>query len=66
MSEPDSPFARPVGVPLLVRGLIVLAGTVAVGEALMTGRLALGIAGAVFIVVAFTLSRRVSPGADPQ
>ena len=58
MNESESPLRRSIGVAGVIRWLLVVAGIVAIGAAFSAGRAALGIAGAVFLVVAAALALR--------
>lgn len=52
MTDPSSPFSKPLRLTNLVRGLIALAAVIAIGAAFAAGRVALGIAGLAMLGVA--------------
>jgi hypothetical protein len=58
MKQPDSPLNRSIGVAGVIRWLIAVAATLAVGAAFADGHYGLGIAGVVFFVAAGVLGYR--------
>lgn len=69
MTRPGSPLTRSIGLSGVFRWLVAAAAVIAIGAALAEGRVALGVAGAVFFLAAVALSYRTwrarqSPGGD--
>jgi membrane protein implicated in regulation of membrane protease activity len=56
--QTDSPLNRSIGLSGLIRWLIAVGAVVAIGAAFAAGRVALAIAGTVFLVAAVILGYR--------
>ena len=58
MTRPDAPLAHSIGLSGVLRWLVTVAAVIAIGAALAEGRVALAVAGVVFLLVAVALSYR--------
>lgn len=58
MTQPESPLRRSIGLSGILRWLVAAAAVIAIGAAIADGRLALGIAGVVFLLAAVVLGYR--------
>lgn len=67
MPQSPSPLRHPIGLGGVVRWLMAVAATVAVGVALSAGQYGLALAGAAFLIVAVTLAARaLRTGRSPK
>lgn len=58
MTRPDTPLTRSIGLSGVFRWLVAAAAVIAIGAAVAEGRVALAVAGVVFLLVAVALSYR--------
>ena len=58
MTQTESPLRRSIGLSGLLRWLVAVAAVIAIGAAIADGRLALGLAGIVFLFAAVVLGYR--------
>ena len=58
MARPNTPLTRSIGLSGVFRWLVAVAAVIAIGAAIAEGRVALAVAGLVFLLVAVALSYR--------
>jgi len=58
MPRNDAPLSRSIGLTGLIRWIIAATAVIAIGGAFAAGRIALGVAGSVFLVAAILLGYR--------